>query len=175
LPSYCHANLTNANLGYADLTDAILVPSVMAAKQSASGVHVQGTPPDIQFQGTTSASSTSFVLAGLGQGSGTAELTVKGSFAVTCANPGQNTDVPGQRTTATGTSQPATFSSDKNGKATVNALTATLDPPNSADLSKSCPNSQWTPSIVPGSGTVTSATLTVTFNGAIIYTDTKTV
>jgi hypothetical protein len=142
--------------------------NTLAAKQTTSGVHFQGAEPRITCSGDR-CTSTGFTLAGLGQGTGTAQLTVTGTFAVTCANPGHNEDVPGQRTTATGASPTQSFSTDQNGKAIVNSLTATLDP-STADVSNACPNGQWTPSVVPGSGTITSATLLVTFNGQPILT-----
>jgi hypothetical protein len=135
---------------------------------TASGVHLQGPAPIIQFQGTTSASSTSFVLAGLGQGAGTVTLTVTGFFDVTCANPGNNEDVPGQRTSAQGTSGPISFSSDKNGKATVPAVPPTTLVKPTSFPAGTCPNEQWTPTAV-GQGTVTGATLVVTFNNQVVY------
>jgi hypothetical protein len=143
----------------------ILAPSALAAKSTTSGVHFQGPAPTIQKSGN-SATSTPFTLAGLGQGSGTATLTITGFFDVTCSNPGKNQDVPGQRTTATGTSGDFGFTS-QNGKASIPSLQATLNP-SSVDTSHSCPNSQWTPHVV-GQGTVTSATLTVRFNGQTIF------
>ena len=93
-------------------------------------------------------------------------MTVVGFFDVTCSNPGKNADVPGQRTAATGSSSTFGFTA-QNGKASIPSLTATLNP-STVDTSHSCPNSQWTPHVV-GSGTVTSATLTVTFNGQTIF------
>ena len=143
----------------------MLVPSaVMAAKETTSGVHFQGPAPTITKSGNT-ATSSPFTLAGLGQGTGTAQLTVTGVFQVQCRNPGGNV-APGQDTTATGSSGTFGFTS-QNGKASIPSLTATLNP-STADTSGSCPNPQWTPEIV-GSGTVTSATLTVTFNGQTIF------
>jgi hypothetical protein len=146
----------------------ILTPSALAAKSTTSGVHFQGPAPTVSLNGNT-ATSTAFTLAGLGQGTGTAQLTVTGFFDVTCSNPGKNEDVPGQRTAATGSSSTFGFTA-QNGKASIPSLTATLNP-STADTSHSCPNSQWIPHIV-GSGTVTSATLTVTFNGQTIFTKT---
>jgi hypothetical protein len=142
--------------------------TALAAKPGTSGVHFQGPAPTITINGNT-ATSTSFTLAGLGQGTGTAELTVTGFFSVQCRNPGGNI-APGQNTVATGSSGAQGFTA-QNGKATVGSLSATLDP-STVNTSHSCPNSSWTP--IVGSGTVTSATLTVTFNGQTIFTTTKT-
>jgi hypothetical protein len=154
------------------LSSSYITP-VLAAKSTTSGVHVQGADPTISGIGTGSVSSSSFVLAGLGQGTGTAQLTVQGTFAITCQNPagppGGNNDVPGQRTTATGSSPIQTISTDKNGKANVGQLTAILDP-STVDTAGICPNPQWTANVVPGSGIIISATLTVTFNGLPVFT-----
>jgi hypothetical protein len=141
----------------------LVPPAVLAAKDTTSGVHFQGPAPTIQKSGNT-ATSTPFTLAGLGQGSGTATLTVTGVFHVQCRNPGGNI-APGQDTTATGTSGDFGFTA-QNGKASIPSLHATLDP-STANTSHSCPNSSWTP--IVGQGTVTSATLTVRFNGQTIY------
>jgi len=137
--------------------------TVLAQKSGTSGVHFQGPAPSVTKSGDT-ATSTSFTLAGLGQGSGTAALTVTGVFQVQCRNSGGNI-APGQATTATGTSGDFGFTS-QNGKASIPALSATLNP-NTVDTSHSCPNSGWTPLV--GQGTVTSATLTVNFNGQTIF------
>jgi hypothetical protein len=148
----------------------MLAPSgVMAAKQTTSGVHFQGPAPTVSCSGSTCTSS-QFTLAGLGQGTGTAVLTVNGYWDVTCANPGKNQDVPGQRTTASGTSPTLSFSSDQNGKATISSLTAQLGQPSSSQLATACPNGQWTPTATTPH--ITSATLTVTFNGQTIYQQT---
>jgi hypothetical protein len=144
------------------LSSSLIAPA-LAAKSGTSGVHFQGPAPTITKSGDT-ATSTAFTLAGLGQGSGTATLTVTGVFQVQCRNPGGNI-APGQDTTATGTSGDFGFTS-QNGKASIPSLTATLNP-NTVDTSNSCPNSSWTP--IVGSGTVTSATLTVKFNGETIF------
>lgn len=152
----------------------LLVPTnAFAAKQTTSGVHFQpqGARPTVQLSGNT-ATSTPFTLAGLGQGTGTATLTVTGFFDVTCSNPGQNEDVPGQRTSATGTSGDFGFTAN-GGKADIRGLSATLDPDTVTFGPKTCPNQKWTPSVV-GSGTVTSATLIVRFNGQTILTCTPT-
>jgi hypothetical protein len=150
---------------------SVLLPTnAMAAKQTTSGVHFQGPEPTISGVGTSTASFSTSTLAGLGQGSGTAVLTVQGFFDVTCANPGNNEDVPGQRTSAAGVSPTTTFTTDKNGKAIVEGKSATLQPPSSFPAG-TCPNEKWTPS-VSGSGTITSATLTITFNGQTIFTKT---
>ena len=157
---------TTAIIAIALASMLMLVPSnTLAAKQTTSGVHFQGQEPRITLNGDT-ATVTTFTLAGLGQGSGTAELTVTGTFDVQCQNPGGNI-APGQDTTATGTSGAVGFTA-QNGKATISLPPATLDP-STANTAESCPNSSWTP--IVGEGTVTSATLTVKFNGQTIFTD----
>jgi hypothetical protein len=160
---------TTAIIAIALASMLMLAPNALAAKQTTSGVHFQGPAPTINCPtGSDTCTSTGFTLAGLGQGSGKAQLTVTGTFDVTCANPGSNEDVPGQRTTATGASQEFGFTA-QNGKASVPSLTAKLDPNTVTFGPKTCPNAKWTPSVVEGSGTITSATLIVTFNGQEIY------
>ena len=161
---------TTAIIAIALASILMLVPTnALAAKTTTSGVHFQGPAPSVSFNGET-ATSTPFTLAGLGQGTGTAQLTVTGTFEVQCRNPGGNI-APGQDTSATGESPIQTLSTDRSGKATVNELTATLSP-STAEVSDACPNSSWTP--IVGEGTVTSATITVTFNGQTIFTQTFT-
>jgi hypothetical protein len=159
---------TTAIIAVALASMLMLVPSnTLAAKQTTSGVHFQGPAPRLTLNGDT-ATSTPFTLAGLGQGSGTATLTVTGTFDVQCRNPGGNI-APGQDTSATGTSGSFGFTS-QNGKASIPSLTATLDP-STANTANSCPNSSWTP--IVGEGAVTSATLTVAFNGQTIFTTSR--
>ena len=163
--------IITATIAIALASMLMLMPTnTFAAKQTTSGVHFQGSAPTISCSGET-CTSTPFTLAGLGQGTGSAQLTVTGFFDVTCANPGQNEDVPGQRTTATGESQQFRFTA-QNGKASIPSFQAQLDPDTVTFGPKTCPNQKWTPSVVPGSGTITGATLTVSFNNQVIYTQT---
>ncbi len=156
-----------AALGLA-LSSPSFITGALGAKTTTSGVHFQGPAPTISCSGST-CTSTAFTLAGLGQGTGSAQLTVNGYWDVTCSNPGQNTDVPGQRTTATGSSQLFSFTS-QNGKADVSSLTATLSQPTSTQLASACPNGQWVATATTPH--ITSATLLVTFNGQTIYSQT---
>jgi hypothetical protein len=151
---------------------AILVATIImgaplaatAAKPGTSGVHFQGPAPQLTCT-ANSCSFTTFTLAGLGQGTGTATLDVTATFKTQCTNPGGNV-APGQDATTTATSGPQPFSTTSGGKATVQGQTVTVTAPTSATIT--CPNSSWTGSVV-GQPTL-SATLTVTFNGITIYT-----
>lgn len=151
---------------------AILVATIImgaplaanAAKPGTSGVHFQGPAPNLTCNGTT-CTATSFTLAGLGQGTGTAQVVVTATFNTQCTNPGGNV-APGQDATATASSPAFSFTA-QNGKATIPSLSATVTPPSSGQID--CPNSSWTGSVV-GQPTI-SGTLTVSFNGITIYTD----
>jgi len=130
-----------------------------------AAAHIQGPAPTCSVSGST-LSCSSFQIAGLGNTPATAQLTITGTFSTQCTNPGGNV-APGQSKTASGTSGPVSISTDKNGKATVPPLSATAQPPSQTELNALCPNPQWTGSV---SGfTVTSATITVTQNGAVVF------
>ena len=93
---------------------------------------------------------------------------MEGFFDVTCGNLGKNGDVPGQRTSAGGSSGPISFSSDRNGKSNVPAVPPTMLIKPTLNPAEVCPNGQWTATAV-GNGVVTSATLVVTFNGQVVF------
>jgi hypothetical protein len=75
--------------------------------------------------------------------------------AVTCANPGHNEDVQGQRQSFTST---ASDLHPTSGNLNCLSITTTI-----GDLSGSCPNPQWTPS-----GTLVGGTLDVYQGGKLV-------
>jgi hypothetical protein len=148
----------------------MLVPTLdaQAAKQTSSGVKLKGPAPTITAT-STGATSSPFQLTGLGTGPATAELTVTGFFPVECRNPGGNI-APGQSQPAEGTSGEQSVDTSKPGSATVPSLTATVTPPTVS--SDACPNPQWTAEVGPF--VLQSATITVTFAGDVVFSQTRT-
>lgn len=131
----------------AGLLAAALVALVPAAALAANAHFVVG--PDTTI--TDSSATTTGSIAGLGNQDVTIVQTI--DVAVTCANPGRNADVPGQR---------ASFSSavaglrPENGRVNFE-ITTTV-----GDLSGACPNGRWT-----ATGTVVSAAGQV-FQGGVL-------
>jgi hypothetical protein len=160
---------TTAVIAIALASMLMVVPTnIYAPKSTTSGVHFQGPAPTLNCPtGSDTCTVNSFTLAGLGSGTGTASLDITGTFDVTCTNPGGNI-APGQDTTATGTSGDVGFNT-QNGKAIIGPLSATLEEPTTFPA-RTCPNSSWTPNAVEGTGTITSAVLTVDFEGTPILT-----
>lgn len=144
---------------------AIAIASILMMTPTAAlaaSVHLQGQAPRVTVSGNT-ASSTSFVLAGVGNVALVADLTITGFFATQCTNPGGNV-APGQNeqvdaTTSSGAIQP------KNGKATIPPLSVTATPPPPSEID--CPNSQWTGQAL--GFTSTGATLTVKQNNVVVF------
>ena len=79
-----------------------------------------------------------------GLGGTTFEITVQatGIATVTCANPGHNEDVPGQRKEITTAGSSGPLPTPRNGQY---VFTVTTDAPTAPD--DACPNDQWTPTI----------------------------
>jgi hypothetical protein len=128
---------------------ALALALLVAAPALASNVHFVKGP----FVTPTSTSvTTSGKLAGLDNKDVTLVQSI--DVAVTCANPGHNEDVPGQRQSFTST---VTGLHPENGNLNFSITTAI------GDLSGSCPNPQWTPS-----GTLVSGTLDVYQGGKLV-------
>jgi hypothetical protein len=99
-------------------------------------------------------------IAGLGNGDVTLVLTATGVADVRCANPGGNTDVPGQRQTITTTGTVSGLRPE-NGNVVFSVVTAApiVGP-------EACPNPQWTPRVVDVA--FSSARLDVYQGGALV-------
>lgn len=111
---------------------AVALALLVAAPVFAASVHFVEGP-------VVTATSTSVTTSGKLAGLGNKDVTLVQSIdvAVTCANPGHNEDVPGQRQSFTST---ITGLHPENGNL-VFSITTDI-----GDLSGSCPNPQWTPS-----------------------------
>jgi hypothetical protein len=128
---------------------ALALALLVAAPALAASVHFVEGP-------FVTLTSTSVITTGKLAGLGNKDVTLVQSIdvAVTCANPGHNEDVPGQRQSFAST---ATGLHPENGNLVFSITTAI------GDLSGSCPNSQWTPS-----GTLVGGTLDVYQGGKLV-------
>jgi hypothetical protein len=129
---------------------ALALALLVAVPVFAANVHFVEGP----FVTPTSTSvTTTGKLAGLGNNGVTLVQSI--DVAVTCANPGHNEDVQGQRQSFTSTA--TDLHPDKFGNLVFSITTAI------GDLSDSCPNPQWTPS-----GTLVGGMLDVYQGGKLV-------
>ncbi|MFF3872077.1 hypothetical protein [Streptomyces sp. NPDC001978] len=150
---------------------AAQVLDVDFSKQAApNGTHfVTGTPtPTCTVSATQDVTcpTTTFELAGVGNTNATADLAADFTATVDCFNPGKNPNNPVESHTQTVT-RPATSGdiSPKNGRLTVNPITATAPTADEFQAEATCPNRHWTPVLHPGSINLHSFTYTLTFDG----------
>jgi hypothetical protein len=134
---------------------ALAFPSIASA-QSGHFVTGGGNAPSCTDIGTQVTCSGK--VAGLG--GTTFEITVEatGIANVTCANPGKNEDVPGQRTEVTPTGTTGPRPTPRNGAFVFSLTTGAVTAP-----AGSCPSAKWTASIVDVQ--FTTATLTLFEDG----------
>jgi hypothetical protein len=124
------------------VTVALLLLALSVVPAFAASPHYVCGP---QSTSTTTSVTTTGCIAGLGNEDVT--ITQSIDVAVTCHNPGKNSDVPGQR---------KSFSSSEialhpdNGRLNFSITTSV------GDLTGACPNGQWVPS-----GTITGSSLAV--------------
>ena len=127
--------------------------------------------PTVTFSG--SSATATFNISGLGNDPATAQLFINGTALYSCTNKGGN-EAPGQNPQpATGASPVVDLSaSQKNGRDSV-SVTATLTAPlHIAAKTAGCPGNNWTATL--SSLTVTSATLVISQNGQVLYSQTFT-
>lgn len=129
--------------------------------------------PTVTWNADGSATATGD-LSGLGNVPATATLRVSTSFTYTCQNKGGNV-APGQKSVLVvgplGTQD--LDNSDHNGRATLNVTAFQGTPPTTVSgTAAGCPNGNWS-GVNPVAG-ATTATLTITQGGKVIYTNTYT-
>jgi len=131
--------------------------------QAPSGTHLQTGTIGCTVSGGTVTCST-FELAGVGHTN--AELNLEATYTATinCTNKGGNL-VEAHSDDVTVSSGPITLRSDKNGRLAVPAATAPAPTAAQVLAQADCPNPNWTPSVAPGSITLSSFTYTLTFAG----------
>ena len=103
-------------------------------------------------------------VAGLGGTTFEIRVDATGIANVTCANPGKNEDVPGQRKEITASGSSGPLPTPRNGQFVFTGL-MTQTPAAPAD---SCPNPKWTATVVDVE--FTSATLSLFEDGVLVDT-----
>jgi hypothetical protein len=135
---------------------ALAFPS-LASAQSGHFIEGGGNAPECTDIGTQV--SCSGKVAGLGGTTFEITVTATGIANITCANPGQNEDVPGQRKEITATGSSGPLPTPRNGQFVFTDL-RTVTPTAPAG---SCPNPKWTATVVDVE--FTTATLTLFEDG----------
>jgi hypothetical protein len=134
----------------------LLATLAVVALLALSAVPALAASPHYVCGPTSTATATSVTTTGCIAGLGNEDVTITQTIdvAVTCHNPGKNSDVPGQR---------KSFSSSEvalhpdNGRLNFSITTSV------GDLTGACPNGQWVPP-----GTITGSSLAVYQGGVLV-------
>jgi hypothetical protein len=150
-----------------------LIVVALTASVAVAAVNIKGgsgAEPNFTDQGLSLAASGA--LSGLGNGDVIVSLSATGNATATCTNPAGATQPPGQNpapVTLTGT-QVIPETEVKNGNTPFDVSTTTPQSP--IPGAPDCPNRKWTETITDVS--FTTATLTVTQGGVIVFQQTYT-
>ena len=135
------------------------------------GTHfAQNTPDPTCLVGANSVTCpiNSFDLVGVGNTNAVAALSADFSATVDCFNPGrrnQNNPVESHTQTVTATATSGAIS-PKNGRLTVDPITATGPTAEQFQAMATCPNPNWTPVLREGTINLSGFVYTVTFVGS---------
>jgi hypothetical protein len=160
---------------FAALSIALLITAPTAT--AASPHFKKGGSPvcTVSTSGSTSSTTCSGSLAGLGNGDVDLNTTVSGSAVYQCQNGGGNT-APGQNKVLVGPVTAPTHipgTEVKNGNLAFTTNPAVLSAPSTVSgAAAGCPNPNWTG--VNPTLTVTSITLTISQGGTLLFTCTAT-
>ena len=140
-----------------------LAPGAASLAQGGAGnPHFIGQP-SFEDLGTTLA--VTGTIAGLGTGAVDIVVTATGSATIECTNPGGNV-APGQTKEVTVSGAQTNVTPDQ-GRVDFSVVTSAPEAP--AD---SCPNDQWTPSVVDVDFTSATITVTQSETGAVLLEET---
>jgi len=150
----------------------VALVATLALASTALGAITFHSGPTVTWNNDGSATATGD-LSGLGNTPATASLSITTQYTYTCQNPGGNV-APGQKSVGVvGATSTQTLSTDKNGRATLNVTAFPGTPADTISGKQAgCPNGNWT-GVNPTAG-ATTATLTITQGGKVIYTNTYT-
>ena len=139
------------------------VPATFNSSQAPGSSHVANgsAQPTCTVAPDLSISCNSYTLGGVGHTNADVLLTANYTAIVDCFNPGTNPNNPieSHQTSFSPTSE-ITVTSSKNGQLAVPAQSVSF-----TGAPVGCPNPNWTPTIRPGSQTLTSFSYTLTFAG----------
>jgi hypothetical protein len=141
------------------LTASVALASQHRANPTGNAKFQQG--PFFTLNDDNSVTATG-LLTGLGSDTVNVTLSVSATADVSCTNRGQQTVAAQQKLADTSTTQLA--QQPENGRLALNITTAAPD----TLIGNPCPNRNWTPAIIPGTVTVTSATLSLVQNGTFV-------
>jgi hypothetical protein len=123
--------------------------------------HLTSGTPSCTVNADRSIDCSAYVLGGVGHTNATVSLTANYTAIVDCFNPGSNPQNPIEsHTTSFSPTSTATVASTRNGQLSVPARSVSF-----SGAPVGCPNTNWTPTIRPGSLTLVSFTYTLTFAG----------
>jgi hypothetical protein len=151
----------------------VAMVATFALAGTALGAITFHSGPTVTWNADGSATATGD-LSGLGNVPATATLQLSTSYTYTCQNNGGNV-APGQKSTLVvgPLGEQNLDNSDHNGRATLNVTAFPGTPPATVGgKAAGCPNGNWT-GVNPVAG-ATTATLTITQGGKVIYSQTFT-
>ncbi|MPW22945.1 hypothetical protein GCT13_40720 [Paraburkholderia sp. CNPSo 3157] len=155
------------NLALVTLAAMLIAPAAWAqtinAANAPSGAHFATAEPTCTTDQNLNVSCTAATIGGVGNTNITVTLTASYSGTVTCTNGGGKLVDVKTKAVTSGSAQG--MPSAKNGQIAVPALSVTAPSTASLLANATCPNGNWTKSLVGNSVTLVSFAYTITFDG----------